>query len=51
MMLQRCWVFEIAELDRISPNSEKAAALKALLSSPIDTCRRPYGRSIGSWSN
>jgi len=49
MMLQRCWIFEIAELDRISPNSEKAAILKALLSSPIDTFRRPYGRSIGSY--
>ena len=49
MMLQRCWIFEIAELDRISPNSEKAATLKALLSSPIDTFRRPYGRSIGSY--
>ena len=49
MMLQRCWIFEIAELDRISPNSEKAATLKALLSSPIDTFRRPYGRSIGAY--
>ena len=49
MMLQRCWIFEIAELDRISPNSEKATTLKALLSSPIDTFRRPYGRSIGSY--
>ncbi len=49
MILQRCWIFEIAELDRISPNSEKAATLKALLSSPIDTFRRPYGRSIGSY--
>ena len=49
MMLQRCWIFEIAELDWISPNSEKAATLKALLSSPIDTFRRPYGRSIGSY--
>ena len=29
MILQRCWIFEIAELDRISPNSEKAATLKA----------------------
>ncbi len=49
MMLQRCWIFEIAELDRISPSSEKAATLKALLSSPIDTFRRPYGRSIGAY--
>ena len=49
MILQRCWIFEIAEFDRISPNSEKAATLKALLSSPIDTFRRPYGRSIGSY--
>ena len=49
MTLQRCWIFEIAELDRISPNSEKAASLKALLSSPVDTFRRPYGRSIGAY--
>jgi len=49
MLLQRCWIFEIAELDRISPNSEKAVTLKAFLSSPIDTFRRPYGRSIGSY--
>ena len=49
MIMQRCWIFEIAELDRISPNSEKAATLKALLSSPVDTFRRPYGRSIGSY--
>ena len=41
--------FEIAELDRISPNPEKAASLKALLSSPVDTFRRPYGRSIGAY--
>jgi len=49
MAIQCCWIYEIAELDRVSPNSEKAAKLKALLSSSEDRFKRPYGKAIGNY--
>jgi len=47
MAIQSTWIFEIAELDRINPSGDKAAKLKALLSSSVDRFRRPYAKSIG----
>ena len=47
MAIQSTWIFEIAELDRLNPNGDKAAKLKALLSSSVDKFRRPYSKSIG----
>jgi len=47
MAIQSTWIFEIAELDRINPSGDKAAKLKALLSSSVDKFRRPYGKAVG----
>ncbi len=47
MAIQSCWFYEIAELDRVNPDGQKAAKLKALLSSPVDRFRRPYGKAVG----
>ena len=47
MAIQSCWFYEIAELDRVNPDGQKAAKLKALLSSPVDKFRRPYGKAVG----
>ena len=47
MAIQSTWIYEIAELDRLNPNGDKAAKLKALLSSSVDKFRRPYAKSIG----
>ncbi len=49
MAIQCCWIYEIAELDRVNPHGEKAAKLKALLSSNVDRFRRPYGKAIGKY--
>ena len=47
MAIQSTWIFEIAELDRLYPHGDKAAKLKALLSSSVDKFRRPYGKAVG----
>ena len=47
MAIQSTWIFEIAELDRLNPHGDKAAKLKALLSSSVDKFRRPYGKAVG----
>ena len=47
MAIQSCWFYEIAELDRVNPDGQKAAKLKALLSSSVDKFRRPYGKAVG----
>ena len=49
MAIQCCWIYEIAELDRVNPHGEKAAKLKALLSSSTDRFKRPYGKAIGNY--
>ncbi len=49
MAIQCTWIYEIAELDRVHPNSEKSAKLKAILSSSIDRFKRPYGKAIGCY--
>ena len=49
MAIQCCWIYEIAELDRVNPHGEKAAKLKALLSSSKDKFKRPYGKAIGNY--
>ena len=49
MAIQCCWIYEIAEFDRVNPDGQKAAKLKALLSSSVDKFRRPYSRAIGNY--
>ena len=41
LIIQTCWVFEIAELDGMT-NKKDAAQIKSLLSSSTDNFRRPY---------
>ena len=41
LIIQTCWVFEIAELDGMT-NKKDAAQIKSLLSSSKDIFRRPY---------
>jgi len=41
LIIQTCWVFEIAELDGMT-NKKDAAQIKSLLSSSKDNFRRPY---------
>jgi len=45
LAIHTCWIYELAELDAVT-NRKEAAAVKALLSSAVDTFRPPYGRSI-----
>ena len=41
MLIQTCWVYEIAELENLT-NKQTSGELKALLSSSVDTFRPPY---------
>ena len=41
LVIQTCWVFEVAELDGMT-NKKDAAQIKSLLSSSKDNFRRPY---------
>ena len=45
MQIQRCWFYELAELDSMT-NQKDAGTLKALLSSSIDSFRAPYAKGI-----
>ena len=45
MQIQRCWFYELAELDSMTSKKD-AGTLKALLSSSIDSFRSPYARGI-----
>lgn len=47
MILHRSWILELAELDGIT-SAKTAQHIKGLLSSPIDTFRPPYGRTVVS---
>lgn len=47
MILHRSWILELAELDGMT-SAKTAQHIKALLSSPIDTFRPPYGRTVVS---
>ena len=44
MQIQRCWFYELAELESMT-NKKDAGTLKALLSSSIDSFRVPYARA------
>lgn len=45
LAIQTCWIYELAELETKTGNKE-AGAIKALLSSSVDTFRVPYGSGI-----
>lgn len=45
LTIQTCWVYELAELET-KTNNKEAGAIKALLSSSVDTFRVPYGVGI-----
>jgi len=45
LAIQTCWIYELAELETKTGNKE-AGAIKALLSSPEDSFRVPYGGGI-----
>jgi predicted P-loop ATPase len=45
LAIQTCWIYELAELETKTGNKE-AGAIKALLSSSVDTFRVPYGAGI-----
>ncbi|MFN9485268.1 MAG: VapE domain-containing protein [Cyanobacteriota bacterium] len=44
LAIHTCWIYELAELDATTGKKE-AAQVKALLSSPVDQFRPPYGRT------
>ena len=46
MAIQTCWFMEIAELDSMTTKKDQGE-IKAILSSSVDTFKRPYARSIG----
>lgn len=43
LAIHTCWIYELAELDALTGKKE-AAQVKAMLSSPVDQFRPPYGR-------
>ncbi|MEB3325836.1 MAG: virulence-associated E family protein [Cyanobacteriota bacterium] len=43
LAIHTCWIYELAELDALTCKKE-AAQVKAMLSSPVDQFRPPYGR-------
>ena len=45
LAIQTCWIYELAELET-KTNRQEAGAIKALLSSPVDSFRVPYGGGI-----
>ena len=45
LAIQTCWIYELAELET-KTGSREAGAIKALLSSSVDTFRVPYGVGI-----
>ena len=45
LAIQTCWIYELAELETKTGNKE-AGAIKALLSSSVDTFRVPYGAGM-----
>jgi predicted P-loop ATPase len=45
LAIQTCWIYELAELET-KTNNKEAGAIKALLSSSVDTFRVPYGVGI-----
>ena len=44
MAIQRCWLYELAELDYMTSKQE-VGKMKALISSATDTFRVPYGKT------
>ena len=46
MAIQTCWFMEIAELDSMTTKKDQGE-IKAILSSSVDTFKRPYARTIG----
>lgn len=46
MAIQTCWFYELAELDSMTSKKDQGA-IKAMLSSSVDTFKRPYARGIG----
>ena len=45
LAIQTCWIYELAELET-KTNRQEAGAIKALLSSSVDSFRIPYGGGI-----
>ena len=45
LAIQTCWIYELAELET-KTNRQEAGAIKALLSSSVDSFRVPYGAGI-----
>lgn len=45
LAIQTCWIYELAELET-KTNRQEAGAIKALLSSSVDSFRVPYGVGI-----
>ncbi len=45
LAIHSCWVYELAELDAVTGKKE-AAQVKAMLSSPVDRFRPPYGSGM-----
>jgi len=45
LAIQTCWIYELAELET-KTNRQEAGAIKALLSSSVDSFRVPYGGGI-----
>jgi len=48
MLIQTCWIYELAELESVTGKKE-VGQLKALLSSQIDQFRAPYGSAMGRY--
>ena len=46
LALHQCWIYEMAELESVTGRRD-AGALKALLSSTVDSFRPPYGKGMG----
>jgi hypothetical protein len=46
LALHQCWIYEMAELESVTGKRD-AGALKALLSSTVDSFRPPYGKATG----
>jgi hypothetical protein len=46
LALHQCWIYEMAELESVTGKRD-AGALKALLSSTVDSFRPPYGKGMG----
>lgn len=48
LLIQTCWIYELAELEHVTSKRE-SGALKAVLSSSVDKFRVPYGSNIGDY--